>query len=215
MSSCKGPRSGETASHQQIAPPPAVRRNLADLYGSSASSAGDAVQLAGTSEQLLQDIRAFGRVPKAVRGSSEAQVRERNLEKRLRKARVWGHVSDAQEAELAELRAIEIGGLAEADAPPDPLDPFADDAANRLEQDLLMFSNGIRPRALLRRLRRYQRYVADPALQSRPEVQKYREQVQLTCASAAGRASYVAGQDIQGDALRTFACTPEACGPLL
>ena len=36
------------------------------------SSAGDAIQLAGRSEQLLQDIRAFGRVPKEVRGSSEA-----------------------------------------------------------------------------------------------------------------------------------------------
>ena len=42
------------------------------------SSAGDASQLAAWSEQLLQDICAFGRLPKAVRGSSEAQVRERN-----------------------------------------------------------------------------------------------------------------------------------------
>ena len=127
---------------------------------------------------------------------------------------MWGHVSDAQEAELAELRAIEIGGLAEADAPPDPLDPFADDAANRLEQDLLMFTNGIRTRTLRRRVERYQKYMADPALQFRPEVQKYTEHVQRACAKAAGRASYVAGQDIHGDALRTFACTPEACGPL-
>ena len=205
----------------------------------------------GTSHQLLQDIRAFGRIPKEVRGdsaaqvqerhlaerlrkakqaglvsaaqeselaevkgSSEAQLQERSLAQKLRKAKQAGRLSAAQESELAELKASELGGLAEAEAPPDPLDPFADDAANRFEQDLLMFSNGIRPRELQRRLRRYQRYVGDPALQSRPEVQKYREQVQLTCASAAGRASYVAGQDIQGDALRTFACTPEACGPL-
>ena len=142
-------------------------------------------------EQLLQAIRDFGRLPKAVRGDSEAQARERNLAQRLRRAA--GRLSAAQEAQLAELRASEIGGLEEAEAPPDPLDPFADDAANRLEQDLLMFSNGIRTRALQRRLRRYQRYVGDPALQSRPEVQKYREQLQVSCASAAGRASYVAG----------------------
>ena len=165
-------------------------------------------------QELLQDIRAFGRIPKEVRGSSEAQLQERHLAEKLRKAKYAGLLSAAEEFELAEIKASELGGLAEAEAPPDPLDPFADDAANRLEQDLLMFSNGIQPRELQRRLRRYQRYVGDPALQSRPEVQKYREQLQLTCASAAGRASYVAGQDIQGDALRTFACTPEACGPL-
>ena len=75
------------------------------------SSAGDASQLAGTSEQLLQDIHAFGRVPKSIRGSSELQVRERNLEKRLRKAREAGHLSAAQEAELADLGdAIQLAG---------------------------------------------------------------------------------------------------------
>ena len=75
------------------------------------SSAGDASQLAGTSEQLLQDIRAFGRVPKQIRGSSELQVRERNLEKRLRDAREAGRLSAAQEAELADLGdAIQLAG---------------------------------------------------------------------------------------------------------
>ena len=189
---------------------------------------GEAVQLAGwskqvlrrsarvlrNSERLLQDILAFGRVPKTVRGRSKAQARERNLAVRLRKAREAGDLCAAQEAQLAELRASEIGGLEEAEAPPDALAPFADDAASRLEQDLLMFSNDMRTRALQRRVQRYQRYVGDPALQSRPEVQKYREPLEVACASAAGPASYVAGRDIQGDVLRTFACTPEACGPL-
>ena len=83
-------------------------------------NAGDASQLAASSEQLLHDIRAFGRVPKQVRGSSDAQVRERNLAFRLRKARAAGRVSAAQEAELSDpsfqpdLRrqagALEIGG---------------------------------------------------------------------------------------------------------
>ena len=43
----------------------------ADPHGNSASSAGDAVQLAGGPEQLLQDILdilALGRLPKQVRG---------------------------------------------------------------------------------------------------------------------------------------------------
>ena len=58
--------------------------------GMPPSNAGDASQLAAPSEQLLHDIRAFGRVPKQVRGSSDAQVRERNLAFRLRKARAAG-----------------------------------------------------------------------------------------------------------------------------
>ena len=71
----------------------------------SASSAGDAVQLAGTSHQLLQDIRAFGRIPKEVRGDSAAQVQERHLAERLRKAKQEGLLSAAQKSELADLNA--------------------------------------------------------------------------------------------------------------
>ena len=63
----------------------------------------DATQPAGTSEQLLQDIRAFGRVPHEVRGSSEADVQERNLGGKLRRARQAGLLSAAQEFELAAL----------------------------------------------------------------------------------------------------------------
>ena len=104
---------------------------------------GDAIQLAERMEQLMHDIRSLGRVPKRVHGNSEADVRERNVERRLLLAMKQGHVSAVHQAELAELRASEIGGLQEAQGPPDVLDPFADGAANRLEQDLLMFSNGI------------------------------------------------------------------------
>ena len=74
-----------------------------DPAGMLPSNAGDASQLAAPSEQLLHDIRAFGRVPKHVRGSSDAQVRERNLAFRLRKARAAGRVSAAQESELSDL----------------------------------------------------------------------------------------------------------------
>merc|ERR1711873_255437 len=68
-----------------------------------AELAGDAVQLAGTTQDLLQDIRAFGRIPKEVRGSSEAQLQERSLAQKLRKAKQAGRLSAAQESELAEL----------------------------------------------------------------------------------------------------------------
>ena len=148
---------------------------------------GNAIQLPNRSEKLMEDIRAFGRVPKRVHGRSDADVWERNMELRLRKARKFG-LSAAQEAELAELRASEINGLEEAKASPDVLAPFADGAGNRLEQDLLMFSNGIRTRALQRRVQRYLVYVSDPALQSRSEVQKYKELV-IICSSAVCRVS--------------------------
>ena len=72
---------------------------------------GRAADPNGTS-QLMQDIRAFGRLPKEVRGSSEVQVQERNLAERLRKARVAGHLSAAQQSELDALgeRAAHLHG---------------------------------------------------------------------------------------------------------
>ena len=59
----------------------------------------------GTSHQLLQDIRAFGRIPKEVRGDSAAQVHERSLAQKLRRAKQAGLLSAAQESELADLKA--------------------------------------------------------------------------------------------------------------
>ena len=47
----------------------AEKSELADL--------GDAIQLAENSEQLMQDIRGLGRVPKRVHGRSEADAWER------------------------------------------------------------------------------------------------------------------------------------------
>ena len=137
---------------------------------------------------LVQEICALGRIPQRVSGESEAEVSERSLAYRLQFARQLGRLSGAQEARLA---------LVEAMAPPDPMDGFLDDAGNRLEQDLLMVSVGIRNPALAKRLQRYQRFVDDPVLQSRLEVQKYRKALQEACASVAGPASYVAGQDIK------------------
>ena len=57
---------------------------------------GEAIQLADGSEQLMQEIRALGRVPKAVRGDAAAQASERQLALRLRRARDAGEASAAQ-----------------------------------------------------------------------------------------------------------------------
>ena len=94
------------------------------------------------------------------------------------------------------MRAHEIGGLEEAAAPPDPLAPFADDAENLLEQDLLMMTNGIRPRALQRRIQKYRRYMEDPDLRIQDVVRRYKGLVAAALASAGGLAQYVPGEDI-------------------
>ena len=129
-------RSRDSRKHGRAPPPGHAEQHFSRAAGMptscSASSAGDAVQVAGTSHRLMQDIRAFGRIPKEVRGDSAAQVQERHLAKRLWKAKQEGILSAAQKSELAELKASELGGLAEAEAPPDPLDPFADDAASKV-----------------------------------------------------------------------------------
>ena len=113
----------------------------------------------------MQEIQILGRLPKHVKGTSEAQTAGRNLAKRLNKARAAGRLTAEHEAELAKMMERELGNLSEAESPPDPLDPFADDAGNRLVQDLLMFAHSIRPRPLLRRVARYKRYMNEPALQ--------------------------------------------------
>ena len=69
------------------------------------------------------------------------------------------------EAELAPMMERQLGALTEVEDAPDPLEPFADEASNRLEQDLLMFESSIRPRRLLRRMQRYKRYMNEPCLQ--------------------------------------------------
>ena len=102
----------------------------------------------------MQEIRDLGKLPKEVRGDSAEQVKERNLSKRLRLryASRRSALTAEQEAELTGLREREVGPLAEVSAPPDPLNPSADESDNRLEQDLLMLESGMRSCPLLRRL---------------------------------------------------------------
>ena len=63
---------------------------------------GDAPQLS-TAAALMQEIRIFGRLPKRVNGTSEAQTAERNLAKRFNKAREAGRLTAEHEAELTAM----------------------------------------------------------------------------------------------------------------
>ena len=133
----------------------------------------------------------------------------------LRQARRTGKLSGEKEAELAAMSANELGALEEAGAPPDPMDPFADEAANRLEQDVLMATNGIRPKKVMRRIARYKKYMTHPAALQMDFVQKYKDQVVQAAAASCVLTPYVAGDEIQGDALRSFSEDPIITGPLV
>ena len=76
----------------------------------------DAPPLAHAStECLMQEIRAFGRVPQLKRGTDAAATAERSLAKRLGKAREAGHLTAEHEAVLT---ALDDPGDAPDDAPP-------------------------------------------------------------------------------------------------
>ena len=178
----------------------------------------DASQLAAAkakTDELMQKIRHLGRLPQEInhhKKLNESERAERALGEDLRRATASGHLSSEDHAEIANLRELD---LVEVNAPPDPMDPFAEEAANRLEQDLLMFSNGIRPKMVQRRVARYKKFMGDSALQETAVVKKYRDQVLQASATSAGLAQYVSGADIQGDELRTFSDEPIFTGPLV
>ena len=100
-------------------------------------------------DSLMEDIRTLGRLPKE---SRQAPKDEQQLAERLRRAKGAGKLSVEEESELAVMSANELGPFEEVDVPPDPIGPFADEAANRLEQDVLMATNGIRPKKVMRRI---------------------------------------------------------------
>ena len=178
------------------------KRKAVEADSSGASQPAGAGKPADT---LMQAIRTLGRLPKETR---KAPKDERQLAEKLRRARRAGQLSGEEEAELAAMSANEIGTLEEADAPPDPMDPFADEAANRLEQDVLMATNGIRPRTVMRRIARYKKYMTQPAALQMDFVQKYKDQVVQAAAASCVGTPYVAGDEIEGDALRSFSEDP-------
>ena len=124
-------------------------------------------------------------------------------------------LDEAQEAELLQLGAQNVVKLIEVDEAPDARDPVFEEAENRLEQDLLMAMNGFRPRAVVRRIARYRKAFADGALAQTTLVERYRKQVLEASAAFTGREPYIPGNDIPGDALRSFAAEPIITGPLV
>ena len=116
---------------------------------------------------------------------------------------------------LSRIVRASIQPLQEVHQEPDQHDPFVDEAKNRLEQDVLMASNGIRTRVVLERLKRYKAYMTQLGAEELDVVQKYKDQVLEAAASSTALARYVPGEEIQGDALRSFSMEPKITGPLV
>ena len=62
------------------------------------------------------------------------------------------------------------------------MEGFADEAENRLDQDLLLLASGNRTRDLKRRLKKYQKFIADADAANTEFAQKYKERI-LTAAT--------------------------------
>ena len=126
---------GATEEEQKLAVRLMNAKRRGHLSEKRASQRAEARRPRQSVEALMEEIRKFKRLAKESRGATE---KERKLAMRLRDAKRAGDLSDEHKVELATMSAKEAEPLEEVDVPPDPKDPFADEAANRLEQDLLM-----------------------------------------------------------------------------
>lgn len=66
--------------------------------------------------------------------------------------------SASNPADLAAAERV----IATADSPPNLLNEFSEEAANRIEQDLLMLTNGVCTRAVVARIRQYKNVLGNP-----------------------------------------------------
>ena len=137
----------------------------------------------------MQEVRSLGRYPKEGLTRSPA---EQHLAEKLRKTRTAKQFSPEQEAELKALQQAEkdakvAADIAEARDKPNPNDGFADEAHNKIDQDLMMLENGIRTRDLLRRLDKYKVLVSSPSAQHEEFAEEYAERVREALAMSAGK----------------------------
>ena len=89
------------------------------------------------------------------------------------------HVTKLKERKRMSMHPSDVARLAdipkEAEETPDPMAGFADEAENRLDQDLKLLSSGHRTRVLLRRLKQYKNFIAETATTNLEFAQKYKQ----------------------------------------
>ena len=161
-------------------------------------------------QQAARDARAEARIAQA----------EELMQQKLCDAWKAKKFSPEQEAELkalqqAEKDAKDAADIAEARDKPNPNEGFADEAHNKIDQDLMMLENGIRTRDLLRRLDKYKVLVFSPSAQHEEFAEEYAERVREALAMSAGKSRYVPGIEVDGSNLRSYSASPIITGPLV
>ena len=115
--------------------------------------------------KLIDEVKELGHYPRSVYNPrNDQEKREKGLARRIRGARMDQTFSPAELAELDAFQQTSIHPhgrdrsaqlLEKAQEPPNPMEAFADEAENRLDQCLLLLSSGHRTRDLQRELKQY------------------------------------------------------------
>ena len=82
------------------------------------------------------------------------------------------------------------------------MEGFADEAENRLDQDLLLLASGSRSRHLRRRLKQYQKFITEADAANTEFAQRYKARIVNAAATPDVVGTYVPGSDIDGDELQ-------------
>ena len=138
-------------------------------------------------DDLMQQVRDFGRYPKA---SKHVASRERRLAQSLREARKEKLLSPEQESELKALQQAQMdsrvaAGIAEAEEPPNSVERFAGESQSRIEQDRLVM---------------YKKLVFRPSVQHEEFARRYAERVGQASVSV-GKRRYVSSIEVDGGEL--------------
>ena len=112
--------------------------------------------------ELIDAVKTLGYFPKETKSAGPE-------EKALAKNILRCQFTPAERIEINELRRTSVHPsdrarsaqiVKEAQESPNPMEGFADEAENRLDQDLLQLASGNRTRDLQRRLKKYQNFIA-------------------------------------------------------
>ena len=78
-----------------------------------------------------------------------------------------------------------------------------------------MATSGMRRKDVMRRIQRYKTFFHEPALQQNATVLQYKSLMQQAAQTFNGCGCYVPGDNVKGDALRSFASAPQISGPIV
>ena len=129
--------------------------------------------------ELIDAVKTLGYFPKEAKS---AGPEEKALAKNIRRCQF----TPAERIEIDGLRRTSVHPrdrarsaklLEEAQESANPMEGFAGEAGNRLDQDLLQLASGNCARDLQRRLKKYQKLIADADAANTEFAQKYKEQI--------------------------------------